>query len=227
MRKRSAASSSMSELSASHWMARRLARASWKAYQAGTSSGYSWRSSSLNRAEGSLALEGPSRSLIGDCFGEVGHVLVPDPGRQRVDADQLQFLEVDRCLPVDAGVGCPERDLSGLRVDQPLAFVVGPVGQRSGDFLQIDAAQVKHHARIDPTARQYLRREQATRVHTPSGMPAHRGRAGSDLATRQERRKRAPRFKRAVGLTAAAPSRPEYKASRRAPKAHLAATMVW
>ncbi len=50
--------------------------------------------------------------------------------------------EVDRCLAVDAGVGCPERDLSGLRVDQPPVFVVGLVGQRVADLLQIQAAQV-------------------------------------------------------------------------------------
>jgi hypothetical protein len=85
-------------------------------------------------AEGSLA---PDRTcqpapgtFIGYPVGEVGHVLVPDPGRQRVDDDQVQLVEVDRRLAVDAGVGRPERDLSRVRVDQPVMFVVGLVGQR-------------------------------------------------------------------------------------------------
>ena len=67
-------------------------------------------------AEGSLALDRPCQpatgALIGYCVGEVGHVLVPDPGRQRIDDDQVQLIEVDRRLPVNAGVGRPERDLS-------------------------------------------------------------------------------------------------------------------
>jgi antitoxin YefM len=114
---------------------------------------------------GSFALDGPQQpapsAVIGTRFGKVGHVLAQYPGWRWVDADQVQFLEVDRCLPVDAGVGCPGRDLSGVRVDQPLALVVGLVGQRAGDLLQIDAAQLKHHVRIDFSARQYLRHEQA------------------------------------------------------------------
>src|SRR5262249_8471524 len=70
-------------------------------------------------AEGAFALYGPCQpapgAFVGDGFGEVGHVLVPDPGWQRIDADQIQFVEVDWCLAVDAGVGRPEHDLSGLR----------------------------------------------------------------------------------------------------------------
>jgi hypothetical protein len=104
-------------------------------------------------AEGSLALDSPCQpapgALIGDSAGEVGHVLVPDPGRQRLDDDQVQFIEVDWGLPVDAGVSGPERDLSRVRIDQPVVFVIGLVGQRAGDLLQIEAAQVKLQARID------------------------------------------------------------------------------
>src|SRR5262249_51562156 len=74
----------------------------------------------LEMAEGSFALDGQCQpapgAFISDCVGEVGHVLVPDPGRQRVDADQIQLVGVDRCLPVDTGVSRPERDLSGLWV---------------------------------------------------------------------------------------------------------------
>jgi hypothetical protein len=67
-------------------------------------------------AEGSLAPDRTCQPAPGTfiCYpiGEVGHVLVPDPGRQRVDDDQVQLVEVDRRLAVDAGVSCPERDLS-------------------------------------------------------------------------------------------------------------------
>jgi hypothetical protein len=87
-------------------------------------------------------------TFIGYPIGEVGHVLIPDPGRQRADDDQVQLVEVDRRLAVDAGVDCPECDLAGVRVDQPVVFVVGLVGQRVRDLLQIDVAQVQHLARI-------------------------------------------------------------------------------
>jgi hypothetical protein len=40
--------------------------------------------------------------------------------------------------------------LSGLRVDQPSVLVVGLVGQRVTDLLQIQAAQLRHGTRIDP-----------------------------------------------------------------------------
>jgi hypothetical protein len=107
-------------------------------------------------AESALALDGPrepaSGPFIGDGFGEVGHVLVPDPSGQRVDADQIQLIEVDRRLAVDAGVGRPERDLSGLRVDHPPMLVAVLVGQRDADLLQVQAGEVKHQARIVPFA---------------------------------------------------------------------------
>jgi hypothetical protein len=95
----------MSELSASHCTARRLARVSRKAYQAGSRSGCSSQSSSLNRR--------------------------------------------NWCLPVDAGVSRPERDLSRVRVDQPVVFVIGLVSQRVGDLFKIEVVQVQHRARID------------------------------------------------------------------------------
>jgi hypothetical protein len=143
----------MSELSASHCTARRLARASRKAYQAGSRPRMLFAEFVLEPAEGSLALESPCQpapgAFIGDPVGEVGHVLVPDPGRQRPDDDQVQFIEADRCLPVDAGVSRPEHDLAGVRVDQPVVFVIGLAGQGAGDLLQIEAAQVKHQPRID------------------------------------------------------------------------------
>ncbi len=68
---------------------------------------------------------------------------------QRVDADQVQVVEIDGCLAVDAGVGRPERDLAGLRVDQPPVLVAVLVGQRVADLLQVETAQIQHQARID------------------------------------------------------------------------------
>ena len=84
------------------------------------------------------AVEGPGqpslRNLVADPFCEVSHVLEPDVGRKRVDRHQIQFVEVDRILPIDAGVRCPECDLSGLRIDQPLVVIVVLIGQR-GRYL--------------------------------------------------------------------------------------------
>ena len=71
--------------------------------------------------KGALALNGSrqpaSGSVIAGPLGEVGYVLIPDIRRQRVDADQVQVIKVDRCLTVDTGVASPEHDLSGLRID--------------------------------------------------------------------------------------------------------------
>ena len=142
----------MSELAASHCTARRLARVSRKAYQAGSRSGCSSWSSFLNRrkaplpwiARASLRLARPS-----EIPPAKSAMSVPDPGRQRLDEDQVQFIEADWCLPVDAGVSRPERDLSRVRIDQPVAFVIGLAGQPAGDLLQIEAAQAKHQARIN------------------------------------------------------------------------------
>ena len=50
----------------------------------------------------------------------------------------------------DPGVGCPEHDFSGLWVDQPSVLVVGLVRQRSGDLLQVKAAQIKHRTTLTP-----------------------------------------------------------------------------
>jgi hypothetical protein len=86
----------MRELYASHCTARRLAL---KAYHAGRRSGYSSWSSSLTRRKAPLpwtarASLRPARSLVS--VGEVGHVQVPDPGRQRINDDQIQLVEVGR-----------------------------------------------------------------------------------------------------------------------------------
>src|ERR1022692_43945 len=105
-------------------------------------------------AEGALALDSPRQpppgSLVADLLGEVGHVLVPDVGRQRMYADQVQFVEVNGGVAVDPGVGCPENDLSGLWVDQPPVLVAGLVRQRDGDLPEIKAAQLKHQTTVFP-----------------------------------------------------------------------------
>lgn len=142
----------MSELSESHCPALRLAQASRKAYHTGSKSGYSSWSSPLNRRKASLpsiarASLRPARSLVIP-ISKVGHALVPDPGRQRINDDQVQLIQIDRRLPVDATVSRPQRNLSGVRVNQPTVLVVVLIGQRAGDLRQIDPAQVKHQARI-------------------------------------------------------------------------------
>lgn len=70
---------------------------------------------------------GRDRTLAVARFGEVGHVLVPDVRRERIDGEFVQLVEIDGCLAVDAGVGGPEQDFAGVRVDQPSVFVVGLV----------------------------------------------------------------------------------------------------
>jgi len=58
----------------------------------------------LEAAEGAFALDGPCQpapgAFIGKSFGKVGHVLVPDPGCQWIDADQVRVIEIDGCLAV-------------------------------------------------------------------------------------------------------------------------------
>jgi hypothetical protein len=106
----------------------------------------------LETTKGALARNGSrqvaSGFVVAGSLGEVGHVLVPDGGREGVDADQVQVLEVDGCLAVDTGVASPQHDLSGLRIDQPAMLVVGLVAKSGSDLLQVQAAQVKHRITI-------------------------------------------------------------------------------
>jgi hypothetical protein len=81
---------------------------------------------------------------------------------------QVQLVEVDRRLPVDAGIGAPERDLSGPRVDQPPVFAAGLAGHRAGDLLQVKDAQVKHHARIIPSSPTPAPKQRNARRHQRS-----------------------------------------------------------
>jgi len=86
--------------------------------------------------------------VIADPLGEVGHVLVPDVGRERVDADQVQVVEVNGVLTVDPEVGRPEGNLSGPRIDQPAMLVARLVGKSVSDLLQVQIAQIKHRTRV-------------------------------------------------------------------------------
>jgi hypothetical protein len=72
------------------------------------------------------------------------HVLVPDPGRQWTDADQfrVEVVEIDLCVPVDAGLARPVHDLPGLRVDQPDVLVIGLIRQCVTDLSQVEGVQI-------------------------------------------------------------------------------------
>jgi SAM-dependent methyltransferase len=70
----------------------------------------------------------------------------PDPGRQRVDGNQvrIEFVEVDWIVAVDSGVGRPECDVSAARIDQPPVLIAFLVSQCLGDLLQVEAIQFQH-----------------------------------------------------------------------------------
>ena len=97
--------------------------------------------------------QGAGQALVGaavaDGVGEVDHVLVPDVGRQRVDQDQVQLVELDRVLAINTRVAGPEGHLPGSWVDQPM-LVVGLIGQRGGYLLNIDGVQLKHLVSVRP-----------------------------------------------------------------------------
>ncbi|MCC3313613.1 hypothetical protein [Nocardia africana] len=85
--------------------------------------------------------------LVADCLGEILHVLIPEVGRERIDGNEVHLVEVDGRASIDAAVARPQHDLTGLRVDQPSALLVGLIRQSRGDLLQVEAAQVQHPAR--------------------------------------------------------------------------------
>jgi hypothetical protein len=77
----------------------------------------------LEPPEGSLSSDGTAQpapsGVISNPLGEVSHVGVPNRRGEGIDRHQIQLIEVDRVRPIDAGVRCPEGQLSGARVDQP------------------------------------------------------------------------------------------------------------
>jgi len=100
-------------------------------------------------AEGALALDSPRQSppgsLVADLIGEVGHVLVADVGRHRIDADQIQLVKVNGGLAIDSGVGCPEHHFPGLWVDQPPVLVVGCSDQAHGHHNPVRGHGLRHY----------------------------------------------------------------------------------
>lgn len=103
---------------------------------------------SSKAAESSLSLQRGTQSapssVIAQTIGEVDHVLVPDVRRQGIDSDEVQLVELDGVLAVNAGVTGPEHHLAGARIDQPTMLVVSLVGQRGGDVLDVDGVQIQH-----------------------------------------------------------------------------------
>ena len=90
---------------------------------------------------------------VADAVGEVGHVLIPDVRRERVDGNEVQLVDLDGVLPIDAGVAGPERHLARSRVDQPSVLVVGLIRERGGDLLNVDPAQVEHPRTLQGVAK--------------------------------------------------------------------------
>ena len=64
---------------------------------------------------GQCAAQAAPGGPVADALGEVDHVPVPDVGRQRVDQDQVQLIEVDRVLTVDSRIAGPEDHIARLR----------------------------------------------------------------------------------------------------------------
>jgi hypothetical protein len=59
-------------------------------------------------------------------------------GGERIDGNQIQLVKLDRVVPIDAGVRCPERNLACVWIDQPAVFVVGLVRQRGCDLVYVE-----------------------------------------------------------------------------------------
>jgi hypothetical protein len=89
-------------------------------------------------------------NAVADAVSEVGHVLKPHIRRERVDEEEVELVDLDWVLPVDACVAGPEHYLARARVNQPPMFEVSLIRQRAGDLLNVDSAQVKHPLRLEP-----------------------------------------------------------------------------
>ena len=97
----------MSELSTSHWTAA-FGSGGAERVPCGQQLRVVLVQAVLEPAERALALDGLGEtapgSLVTDALGEVDHVLVPRPGRQRLDREQTHFVEVDRRAAIDPAV---------------------------------------------------------------------------------------------------------------------------
>lgn len=101
------------------------------------------RSSSLQRLSQLLTGYG-----VGDAIGKVSHVLKPHRRRQRVDEDEIELVDLDGVLPIDARVAGPEGHLTSSRVDQPSVLEVGLISQGCCDLINIDSAKIEHSLRV-------------------------------------------------------------------------------
>ncbi len=94
--------------------------------------------------------QAPADRDVAEAVGKVGHVPKPHIGRERIDGDEIELVDLDGVLPVDARVGGPEHHLTGSRVDEPSVLVVSLIRERGGDLLNVDSAQVEHLLRLEP-----------------------------------------------------------------------------
>ena len=60
------------------------------------------------------------------------------------DREQVQLIEVDRVLAVDAGVRGPEGDLTGPGIDEPPVSVIGLIRKCSRDLVHVERVQIEH-----------------------------------------------------------------------------------
>jgi hypothetical protein len=110
-----------------------------------------------------LVLESPERSsslqrlsqlstghAVADAIGKVSHVLKPHRRRRRVDEDEIELVDLDGVLPVDARVAGPEGQLTRSRVDQPPVLKVSLISQSRCDLINIDSAEIEHPLRVRP-----------------------------------------------------------------------------
>ncbi len=94
--------------------------------------------------------QAPAGRIVADALSETGHVLIPDVRRDRIDGNEVQLVDLDGVLAVDACVAGPERHLSRSRVEQSTVLIVGLIRERSCDLLNVDSAEVEHLLRLEP-----------------------------------------------------------------------------
>lgn len=125
-----------------------------------------------------LVLEPPERSSslqrlrqlstgnsVADAIGKVSHVLKPHRRRQRVDEDQIELLDLDGVLPINARIAGPEDDLTRSRVDQPSVLKVSLIGESRCDLINIDSEKIEHPLRVRPEHTSLEKRSTAATPH--------------------------------------------------------------
>jgi len=89
-----------------------------------------------------------SSRTVADAPSEVGHVLIPDVRRERLDGNEVQLIDLDGVLAIDACIPGPERHLACSRVEQPSVLVVRLIRERGCDLLNVNPAQLEHPLRL-------------------------------------------------------------------------------